>query len=91
MYQIYFPTDLYFGAGALKRTSQNQDAWKKALVVTTSGKSIKRFGYLAELEKQLKEQNVEFSLFDKNSAKTRLKTVLWKRLPKQKPKIVISL
>ena len=65
MYQIYFPTDLYFGAGALKELHKIKMPGKKALVVTTSGKSIKRFGYLAELEKQLKEQNVEFSLFDK--------------------------
>ena len=65
MYQIYFPTDLYFGAGAFKELHKIKMPGKKALVVTTSGKSIKRFGYLAELEKQLKEQNVEFSLFDK--------------------------
>ena len=64
MYQIYFPTDLYFGVGALKELHKIKMPGKKALVVTTSGKSIKRFGYLAELEKQLKEQNVEFSLFD---------------------------
>lgn len=90
MYQIYFPTDLYFGAGALKELHKIKMPGKKALVVTTSGKSIKRFGYLAELENNLKNKTLNFLSLTK-FCQTRLKTALWKRLPKQKPKIVISL
>lgn len=65
MFQIYIPTNFYFGAGALKELHTIKLPGKKALIVTTSGKSVKRFGYLQELEKQLAEQNIEFSVYDK--------------------------
>jgi alcohol dehydrogenase len=38
---------------------------KEALIVTSAGSSVKKYGYLSKLEEQLKISGIEFVLFDK--------------------------
>ncbi|MGL5869327.1 iron-containing alcohol dehydrogenase, partial [Clostridium chrysemydis] len=38
---------------------------KKALIVVSSGKSVKKYGYLERLEKELEKANVSYVIFDK--------------------------
>ncbi len=55
MYNFVFdnPVRVLFGPGQLKNLHAEKLPGKKALVVTTGGSSVKRFGYLAALEKEL--------------------------------------
>lgn len=64
MYSIYIPTEFVFGAGALDHVSEMALPGKKALIVITSGKSVRANGYLARLEKQLDLAKVEHVVFD---------------------------
>lgn len=59
------PTHIEFGAGKLNGLSEFLPEAKKALIVTTNGKSIKRNGYLNTVEEQLDKKGIEHVLFDK--------------------------
>lgn len=59
------PTHIEFGAGKLNDLSEFLPEAKKALIVTTNGKSIKRNGYLNTVEEQLDKKGIEHVLFDK--------------------------
>lgn len=59
------PTKILFGAGKLNELHKQDLPGKKALIVTTSGQSVKKYGYLERLQKQLELANVEYVLFDK--------------------------
>ena len=64
-FDFYFPTRLLFGAGALQKLHEQQLPGKKALIVTTGGQSVKKYGYLEKLQKQLGLAGVQYELFDK--------------------------
>ena len=64
-FNYFIPTRILFGAGMLKKLADQKLPGKRALIVTTSGKSVVKYGYLAELENQLKKAGVEFVLFNK--------------------------
>lgn len=64
-FQYYIPTRILFGAGALNRLHEQELPGKKALIVTTGGTSVKKYGYLARLEKELEQAGVQHVLFDK--------------------------
>lgn len=59
------PTHIEFGSGKLNKLNEYLPDYKKALIVTTNGKSIKRNGYLSTLEEQLDKKGIEHVLFDK--------------------------
>ena len=59
------PTKILFGCGQLDRLHKEALPGKKALIVISSGNSVRKYGYLAKLEEQLKKAGVEFVLFDK--------------------------
>lgn len=65
MFNFYMPTQLYIGRGSLSVLSKVDIPGKKALIVTTSGKSVKKYGYLEKVEKLLKSREIEFVLYDK--------------------------
>lgn len=64
-YNYYMPTKILFGKGQLSNLHNEILPGKKALIVTSAGNSVKKYGYLSRLEEQLKLSNIEFVLFDK--------------------------
>ena len=63
---MYFaPTRLLFGPGKLNELGDQELPGKRALLVTTGGKSVKANGYLARVEEQLDRAGVEHVLFDR--------------------------
>lgn len=65
MFNYFIPTRILFGAGTLKELHNQQLPGKKAMIVTTAGKSVKKYGYLETLQKELEAAGVEHILFDK--------------------------
>ncbi len=57
-------TRVLFGAGQLKNLHEEQLPGKKALIATTNGTSVKKYGYLDALQKELDQAGVEYILFD---------------------------
>ncbi len=64
-FDFFLPTRLLFGPGTLSRLHQQQLPGKKALIVTTAGPSVKKYGYLARLQEQLDKAGVSHVLFDR--------------------------
>lgn len=59
------PTKILFGKGQLSELHKQALPGKKALIVTTAGQSVKKYGYLKRLEEQLDLSGVTYELFDK--------------------------
>ncbi len=57
-------TRVLFGAGQLSNLHAEQLPGKKALIATTNGTSVKKYGYLDRLQKELDQAGVEYVLFD---------------------------
>ena len=64
-YNFFAPTRVLFGPGKLAELGDQALPGKKALVVTTGGKSVKANGYLARVEEQLDRAGVGHVLFDR--------------------------
>ncbi len=64
-FNYYIPTRILFGKGQLSNLHSEKLPGKKALIVTSAGNSVKRYGYLERLENELKLAGVAFTLFDK--------------------------
>ena len=63
-FQFFMPTKVLFGAGQLKNLHLEQMPGRKALIVTSNGQSVKKYGYLAAVEQELEQAGVEHVLFD---------------------------
>lgn len=63
-FNFYMPTKVLFGPGKLNELHLEKLPGKKALIVTTNGTSVKKFGYLDRLEQELEKAHVEYTLFD---------------------------
>lgn len=61
----YLPTRIIFGSHSLSRLAELSLPGKKALVVISSGKSTRSFGYLDQLEEQLRKAQISWEVFDK--------------------------
>lgn len=78
LYQIMFPTKVYFGRNMWKEAVRAQEniLWGNIMIVTT-GRSLHRLGYVEELREQL--QNCRYAgnvvIFDKISANPKLSEV----------------
>lgn len=64
-FTYYIPTKVHFGAGSIKRLGTERLPGKKALIVISSGTSMRKFGYLKNVEALLKQNGVESAVFDK--------------------------
>ena len=65
-FNYYMPTRIIFGAGELSKLANTPYLpGKKALVVISSGSSMKKYGYLDRVRGYLKENGVQAVLFDK--------------------------
>ena len=63
-FNFYMPTKVLFGAGKLAELHTEKLPGKKALIATSNGTSVKKYGYLASVEKELDLAGVEHILFD---------------------------
>jgi len=65
-FNYYMPTRIIFGAGELNKLATTPCLpGKKALVVISSGNSMKKYAYLDRVIRYLKENGVQTVLFDK--------------------------
>jgi alcohol dehydrogenase len=64
-FKYYMPTKFIFGRGALDKLGKQKLPGKKALIVISSGKSMRAGGYLERLTAQLDEAEVKWVVFDK--------------------------
>lgn len=63
-FDFYMPAKVLFGAGKLQSLHKEKMPGEKALIATTNGKSVKKYGCLAALEKELDLAGVAHELFD---------------------------
>lgn len=75
-FQMYMPTRMLFGAGALNQLKDQKMPGKKALVVVSNGKSTKENGYLDRVLKALKDAGTATAVFDKIEANPLKNTVM---------------
>ncbi|HAK44343.1 MAG TPA: alcohol dehydrogenase, partial [Spirochaeta sp.] len=64
-FNYFIPTRVLFGPGKLNDLAKEPLPGKKALIVVSSGTSMKKFGYLERVQNLLASQNVESVVFDK--------------------------
>lgn len=64
-FQYYMPTRILFGKGQLSHLHEQELPGKKALIVTSAGTSMKKYGYLEQVERQLEFAGVSSVLFDR--------------------------
>lgn len=64
-FQYFIPTKVLFGCGQLEKLHKQKLPGKKALIVISSGTSVKKFGYLARLQQQLEKAGVTYAIYDK--------------------------
>lgn len=63
-FDFYMPTHVLFGAGRLQDLHAQKLPGKKALIATSNGQSVKKYGYLDALKKELDLAGVSYELFD---------------------------
>ncbi len=64
-FKYFIPTRILFGAGTLNRLGNEPLPGKKALIVISAGKSMRKNGYLDRVTSMLDKQNVGYVIFDK--------------------------
>ena len=64
-FDFYNPTKILFGSGKLNELGNQTMPGKKALLLTSNGKSTKKNGYLDRTTEQLKKAGADYALFDK--------------------------
>ena len=65
IFSLHIPTRLFFGCGEIKKLATEKLPGKKALIVISSGTSMKKYGYLDKVTELLKENDTEVVVFDK--------------------------
>lgn len=63
-FTFYMPTRVLFGSGRLSRLHEENLPGKKALIITSNGNSVKKYGYLERLERELELADIGYALFD---------------------------
>ncbi len=61
----HIPTKVLFGSGAIHSLHEQELPFKKALIVTTNGKSVIQYGYLDMVRDELKKAGIASIVFDK--------------------------
>lgn len=75
-FKMFVPTKTLFGPGQLNHMHEQQLPGKKAMLITSNGKSVKVNGYLSRTEEQLHMSGIETILFDKVEANPLKSTVM---------------
>lgn len=63
-FHFFAPTRVLFGNGQLDNLGKQALPGKKALIIVSNGKSTKENGYLDRLQRQLRDADTEYALFD---------------------------
>lgn len=63
-FNFYNPTNLIFGAGKLDTLGDPKMPGKKALLLISSGNSVKKYGTLGRVQKQLEKAKIEYTVCD---------------------------
>lgn len=63
-FNFYNPTNLIFGAGKLEELGNQPLPGKKALLLISSGNSVKKYGTLERVQKQLEKAKTEYTVCD---------------------------
>ena len=64
IFSFNLPTKLLFGCGEINKLSTEPLPGKKALIVISSGNSMRKFGHLDKVTEQLTLNNTEFEVYD---------------------------
>lgn len=64
-FNYYIPTKILFGPGKLNELAGEDLPGKRALIVISSGNSMKKLGYLKRLEDILEGKGIRYLVFDK--------------------------
>jgi len=64
-FNYYMPARILFGKGKLNELHEQELPGKKALIVTSAGQSVKKYGYLERVKNELEAAGVSIELFDK--------------------------
>ena len=62
-FNFYNPVKVLFGPGKLNELHSEALPGKKALIITTNGSSVKKYGYLDRVQKELEQAGVEYAVF----------------------------
>ena len=62
-FNFYMPTKVLFGPGKLNELHSEKLPGKKALIVTSNGTSVKKYGYLDRVQKELDLAGVDYAVF----------------------------
>lgn len=62
-FNFYNPVKVLFGPGKLNELHSETLPGKKALIVTTNGTSVRKYGYLDRVQKELEQAGVEYVVF----------------------------
>lgn len=74
-FDYFLPSRILFGSGSLEELGEMKLPGKKALIVTSAGTSMKKYGYLDRVVGLLRQNGVESVVFDKiqpNPTKTHI-------------------
>lgn len=75
-FTVFMPTKWIFGTGALDELGKQTLPGKRALLVTSSGRSAKKSGALDRVQAQLAQAGAEYVLFDRVEANPLKTTVM---------------
>ncbi len=75
-FTYYIPTKILFGRGQLSNLHKEKLPGKKALIVTTNGRSVIDNGYLARTEEELTAAGVSYVIYNKITANPDRKEVM---------------
>lgn len=88
-FNFYMPARVLFGEGKLSELHEQKLPGKKALIVTSNGTSVKKYGYLDDVKHELDLAGVSYEVFDE-VARTRQAKMSWTALKRQRRQDVIS-
>jgi len=75
-FDYYMPTKIFFGKGQIETLGSMTLPGKKALIVISSGNSMKKFGYLNKLQDLISGNGSSFVVFDKIHPNPTLKSIM---------------
>ncbi len=75
-FRYYIPTKLLFGRGQINNLHKEAMPGKKALIVTTSGRSVIVNGHLDKVQSQLELAGVEYVVYNKITSNPALEEIM---------------
>lgn len=65
IFSLHIPTRILFGCGEVKRLASETFSGRKAMIVISSGGSMRKYGYLDKVVNLLKENDIDSIVYDK--------------------------